>query len=182
MEEQDYRALAQLLRQRPQEGLAALIAQFGGPVRAICRSILRGHAQDAEEAEADTFVRLWKNAAALPDGGALPGYVVRTARSCAIDRYRRLARDKVVFPLDGREAGETELCSELERMLDSAAVTQAVLALGEVDGEMFLRRYLLCESVRDVAAHYGLSEAAVRTRMARARQKLQAALRKEGAV
>lgn len=32
---------------------------FGGPVHAICTAILRGHAEDADEAAADTFVRLW---------------------------------------------------------------------------------------------------------------------------
>ena len=99
----DYTAAAALLQNDPQEGLRRLMELFGGPVHAICTAILRGHAEDADEAAADTFVRLWRNASSLPAGTALRGYVVRTARSCAIDRYRALTRRGVLFPLDGRE-------------------------------------------------------------------------------
>ena len=95
----DYTAAAALLQNDPQEGLRRLMELFGGPVHAICTAILRGHAEDADEAAADTFVRLWRNASSLPAGTALRGYVVRTARSCAIDRYRALTRRGVLFPL-----------------------------------------------------------------------------------
>ena len=91
---------------------------FGGPVHAICTAILRGHAEDADEAAADTFVRLWRNASSLPAGTALRGYVVRTARSCAIDRYRALTRRGVLFPLDGREE-DMDFAVELESLLET---------------------------------------------------------------
>lgn len=35
--------------------LDGLLRDYGGAVRAVCRAILPGHPQDAEEAEADTF-------------------------------------------------------------------------------------------------------------------------------
>ena len=53
----DYTAAAALLQNDPQEGLRRLMELFGGPVHAICTAILRGHAEDADEAAADTFVR-----------------------------------------------------------------------------------------------------------------------------
>lgn len=62
----DYTAAAALLQNDPQEGLRRLMELFGGPVHAICTAILRGHAEDADEAAADTFVRLWRNASACP--------------------------------------------------------------------------------------------------------------------
>ena len=38
-----------------------LLRDYGGAVRAVCRAILPGHPQDAEEAEADTFYKLWRD-------------------------------------------------------------------------------------------------------------------------
>ena len=46
----DYTAAAALLQNDPQEGLRRLMELFGGPVHAICTAILRGHAEDADEA------------------------------------------------------------------------------------------------------------------------------------
>lgn len=42
--------------------LDILLREYGGAVRAVCRAILPGHPQDAEEAEADTFYKLWRGA------------------------------------------------------------------------------------------------------------------------
>lgn len=38
--------------------LDILLRDYGGAVRSVCRAILPGHPQDAEEAEADTFYKL----------------------------------------------------------------------------------------------------------------------------
>ncbi len=51
--------------------LDKLLQEYGGAVRAVCRAILPGHPQDAEEAEADTFYKLWR-------GAGLPAATVRT--------------------------------------------------------------------------------------------------------
>ena len=37
--------------------LDTLLRDYGGAVRSVCRAILPGHPQDAEEAEADTFYK-----------------------------------------------------------------------------------------------------------------------------
>lgn len=41
-----------------EQQLTRLLADYGGMVRTICRGILPGRTEDAEEAEADTFFRL----------------------------------------------------------------------------------------------------------------------------
>ena len=50
--------------------LDILLQEYGGAVRAVCRAILPGHPQDAEEAEADTFYKLWRRRAAACGRGA----------------------------------------------------------------------------------------------------------------
>ena len=52
--------------------LDKLLQEYGGAVRAVCRAILPGHPQDAEEAEADTFYKLWRGAGLPADPAHRP--------------------------------------------------------------------------------------------------------------
>lgn len=72
--------------------LDTLLRDYGGAVRSVCRAILPGHPQDAEEAEADTFYKLWRGAHLPADETHRRRLVVQAARQCAIDRYRALLR------------------------------------------------------------------------------------------
>lgn len=78
--------------------LDTLLRDYGGAVRSVCRAILPGHPQDAEEAEADTFYKLWRGAHLPADEAHRRRLVVRTARQCAIDRYRALLRRGETLP------------------------------------------------------------------------------------
>ena len=80
--------------------LDTLLRDYGGAVRAVCRAILPGHPQDAEEAEADTFYKLWRGAHLPADETHRRRLVVRTARQCAIARYRALLRRGETLPLE----------------------------------------------------------------------------------
>lgn len=90
--------------------LDTLLRDYGGAVRSVCRAILPGHPQDAEEAEADTFYKLWRGAHLPADETHRRRLVVRTARQCAIDRYRALLRDKntlrVLYDVDNAKGME----------------------------------------------------------------------------
>ena len=64
--------------------LDILLWEYSGAVRAVCRAILPGHPQDAEEAEADTFYKLWRGARLpadeahrRPAGGRFDGAAMR---------------------------------------------------------------------------------------------------------
>lgn len=78
--------------------LDTLLRDYGGAVRSVCRAILPGHPQDAEEAEADTFYKLWRGAHLPADEAHRRRLVVRTARQCAIDRYRELMAQVMALP------------------------------------------------------------------------------------
>lgn len=78
--------------------LDTLLRDYGGAVRSVCRAILPGHPQDAEEAEADTFYKLWRGAHLPADETHRRRLVVQAARQCAIDRYRALLRRGETLP------------------------------------------------------------------------------------
>ncbi len=179
MQKSEYAELIGALQQTPQEGLRALIATFGGMVKKISYAVLCGHAQDAEEAIADTFIKLWKNAAKLPVDAKLQTYIAYTARTVAIDRYRKLKREGVFLPLSEIEPDDADFARIIESTLAENVLAQQILQLPPPDGEIFLRRYYYCETVTEIAAHYQIPEATVRTKLTRARQKLRTKLAKE---
>ena len=53
------RTLIEMLKTDPERGIAAAVEEYGGNVKAVCRSVLRYCGQeDVEEAVSDTFVKL----------------------------------------------------------------------------------------------------------------------------
>ena len=157
--------------------LDILLREYGGAVRAVSRAILPGHPQDAEEAEADTFYKLWRGARLPADEAHRRRLVVLTARQCAIDRYRALLRRGETLPLDDRDAAE--LAVALESDLESRELMAQIMALPPPDGELFLRRYLYGETAAQLGARFAMPAGTVRTRLHRARLALQKLL-KEG--
>ena len=107
--------------------LDTLLRDYGGAVRAVCRAILPGHPQDAEEAEADTFYKLWRGARLPADEAHRRRLVVQAARQCAIDRYRALLRRGETLPLDDRDDAELAVARESE--LETRELMAQVMAL-----------------------------------------------------
>lgn len=115
--------------------LDTLLRDYGGAVRSVCRAILPGHPQDAEEAEADTFYKLWRGAHLPADETHRRRLVVQAARQCAIDRYRALLRRGETLPLDDRD--DAELAVALESELETRELMAQVMALPPPDGCFF---------------------------------------------
>jgi len=157
--------------------LDLLLAKYGGIVRTICRGILPGRKEDSEEAEADTFVKLWRSRNLPKDAAHLKSYVIRTARSCAIDKYRSIQRRGSTLSLEERD--DAAFCVELESSLESRELIDLIKTLPPPDGELFLRRYLYCEPCADLSEYFQIPENTVRTRLHRSKDKLQKLLRKE---
>lgn len=155
--------------------LDKLLQEYGGAVRAVCRAILPGHPQDAEEAEADTFYKLWRGVGLPADPAHRRRLVVLTARQCAIDRYRALLRRGETLPLDDRD--DAELAVALESTLESRELIAQIMALPPPDGELFLRRYLYGETAAQLGTAFDMPAATVRTRLHRARLALQKLLK-----
>lgn len=157
--------------------LDTLLRDYGGAVRSVCRAILPDHPQDAEEAEADTFYKLWRGAHLPADETHRRRLVVLTARQCAIDRYRALLRRGETLPLDDRD--DAELAVALESKLETRELMAQIMALPPPDGELFLRRYVYGETAAQLGVHFNMPATTVRTRLHRARLALQKLL-KEG--
>lgn len=144
--------LLQAIRQDPDTGLRWAMRDYAALVRGIARRILPGHDRDIEECTADVFVALWRNAARLEATGTpVRAWLIVTARNTAINRYRALQRHDTLPLTDELAATIADLPAD---PAGDAADELAVLvaALEPPDREIFLRKYYLMHSSREISA------------------------------
>ena len=92
-------------------------------------------------------------------------------------RYHQLQRHSTLTLDDGLAETLGEI-AEFDRAASGAEDTVGALvaAFGPPDREIFLRRYYLLQSVREIAAALGMSAGAVNVRLHRGRERLRRAL------
>ena len=178
----DDQTLIRLLRQDPDAGLRAAMQSYAPLVKAVVGRILPRDPREAEEAVADVFVALWRQAPALArENTPLRPWLAVTARNAGIDRYRALRRQNTLSLDDGLADAIADL-AEFDRMTAGPQdlVGALVAAMEPPDRDIFLRKYYLLESSRQIAAALGMSESAVNTRLSRGRDRLRRALLAKG--
>lgn len=172
--------LVQAILADPETGLRWAMRDYAAMVRGILRRILPRRENDVEECMADVFVALWRNAEKLQKQQIpVRAWLMVTARNAGINRYRQLSR-----------RAEIPLTEEMIRTLadlpaDTAgeaaeAAANLVAAMEPPDREIFLRKYYLLQSSKEIAAALGLSVSNVNTRLSRGREKLRRQLCKGG--
>ncbi|MDR0813497.1 MAG: sigma-70 family RNA polymerase sigma factor [Oscillospiraceae bacterium] len=165
----DIFALKAILR-GDEDALVKLIDKYNAYVCAVVRGIIGGIAEDVEEVAADVFFALWNNAD-KPDPQKLKAYLGGIARNKAKNKLRERVDD---LPLEEdcilieQSSPETNLIAGDE----TAAVKTALLAMREPDREIFLRHYYGLQTVAAIAGEIKMSEAAVKQRLTRGREKL----------
>lgn len=179
MKDPEGRTLALRIVNDPEAGLQQAMRQYAPMVKGILQSILPGRPQDVEECSADVFVALWRSANQLCARDIpVKAWLIVTARNAGINRYRALRRcTEVPLPDD-----IAETVADLTGTDDEAAdlVAAMVAAMRPPDRDIFLRKYYLMQSSREIAAALGLTVANVNTRLCRGRDRLRDQLAKKG--
>lgn len=173
-----------LLRQRKQEGLQALMEKYGRLACSIAYSVLgEKSGGDAAECVNDAFESVWENAERYDEGKAsLKGWVTLITRRKAIDLARKRHGGEVSFedfPADILSAPD-DAESEFERREQSRELAGFVRGLPKIDRDIFLRRFFMLESIKNITDDLRLSRAAVDNRLSRMRRALEEALERSG--
>jgi RNA polymerase sigma-70 factor, ECF subfamily len=155
--------------------LEDLVRQHSRLVYRIAYAALRSH-PDAEDATQETFLRVLRYSGTLAKVENHKTWLARIAWRVAVERSREES-DKREIPLDDPEKPPTEIASAdssadeaMQGSQMNALVTRFIAALPDK-----LRQPLILSTVeemspREVAATLGINEAAVRSRVFRARQ------------
>ena len=170
MQEMDENSALQALCAGDEAALMWFIDRYTAYVATIINNMLlpRLTAADAEEAAADVFLALWKNAPRIKPGG-VRAYLGGIARNKARDALRSLREElpleEDVLSIPG--PGPDEALTEREL----AERTRRAVELMP-DREIFLRHYYYCQGVADIALALDMNANTVKTRLRRGRERL----------
>ena len=176
------------VRTGDETAMGVLIGRWELPVKRVIARIVF-NAGEAEELAQETMVRVWQKREQFRAGAAVRPWIFTIAVNVARNRLRWWRRRPTIAleewsetedgEREGRREGETRRTGDgggLERAERAAAVQAAVAALpGELREALVLFEY---EGLRqaEIAAMLGCSVKAVESRVARAKEKLRAAL------
>lgn len=172
MQEMDESSALQALCAGDEAALMWFIDRYTAYVATIINNMLlpRLTAADAEEAAADVFLALWKNAPRIKPGG-VRAYLGGIARNKARDALRSLREElpleEDVLSIPG--PGPDEALTEREL---AERTRRAVELMPEPDREIFLRHYYYCQGVADIALALDMNANTVKTRLRRGRERL----------
>lgn len=178
--------IIQLYWARQEQAIQESERKYGAYCRSIARRILAVE-EDAEECVNDTWLHAW-NAMPPQRPSILSAFFGKLARNLSLDRWRHNRAAK-------RGGSQTELAlHELrdylpasggpEQALDEKetgrVISQFLRTQPELDRALFVRRYWHLEPIAVLAQSFHLRESQVKSRLFRTRQRLKAALEKEG--
>jgi RNA polymerase sigma-70 factor (ECF subfamily) len=169
------RRLLNGIRAKSEHSLRAVIDKYTAYVCTTARNVL-GHSvthEDIEEIASDVFLALWENAEKIQNDSLKP-YLGSVTRNKSLNRLRKMNE---TLPL------EDDIATENDSLEDSVisneerqAVAQAVSSMEMPDREIFRQFYYEAETAAEVAANMGLTEASVKHRLIRGREKLKQAI------
>lgn len=174
-----------MLLNEPEKGMREGIISYGAFVKMICINILGSeNKSDIEECMADTFVKMWQCISAYDsEKGSLKGYVAGIARHSALDRCRKIYKDKKLLPLDDQLLEvSVDMAEETQRKMNEAIIKEVVNHLQEPDREIFIRRYFYYESIKTISEKLGLNTKKIENTLFRGKKKLQEQLAQRGVI
>ncbi|MCQ2425391.1 MAG: sigma-70 family RNA polymerase sigma factor [Lachnospiraceae bacterium] len=179
-------ALVTLFFERNEEALVLAEKQYGAYCFTIAKNILNSD-PDAEECVNDVWLRAW-NAIPPARPAVLSSFLGKIARNLAIDRCRKKQAEKRAggeYALSLEELNECTggigmATEDAERMELGAKISAFLRGEPTEARKIFVCRYFYCDSVKDIAARFGISEAKVKSALFRTRGRLKTYLEKEG--
>ncbi len=128
---------------------------------------------EVEECVADVFIYLWEHPEKYdPDKGKLSSWLSMLARSRAIDRFRKLRKEKEIF-LDGvvmkEEAFEVSDRGENEQV---EKLRECLQKLGDEERNILMRRFCYDQKVSEIALALEMKPKQVENRIYNAKAKL----------
>ena len=178
--------IVQLLFDRDEAGIKAAVKKYKSYCMKIAENIT-GSRQDAEECVNDAFLKVWE---LIPPNRPemLATFLGKLTRNISINRRKRNTAEKrgrgeaalVLEELSETVKGNEDVEREFDRQELSREINTFLETLPEHKRNIFICRYWYCDSVKKIAAEWGMSRTSVSVMLHRLREKLKTHLRKRG--
>ena len=164
-----------LFLSKDERAISELKQKYGNYLFAIAKNIL-GCIEDAEECVSDVYLSLW-NVIPRQKPENLKAFIGKVARNTALSKLDYNAAAK-------RDAKMSVLLSEIDDDItrrELSNVLNSFLAnLPAKNRQIFVRRYYFCDSIKDIASRFGVSESKVKSLLFRMRKTLGKQLKQGG--
>ncbi|MBR6336673.1 MAG: sigma-70 family RNA polymerase sigma factor [Ruminococcus sp.] len=163
-------------------GLEAAKKKYSALVMKICRGFLPND-DDAEEACADAFIRLWKTRRQINAAkSSLKTYICMLARHAAIDKTRAQDNYETV-PIEENDLGiDVDYEDEAAKRINMQVIAKCISSMRSPAREIFIDRYYFGMTVNTIAQRYDLKPKKVENTLAREKKRLREALLKGGII
>lgn len=186
MEQNHDDRILSLLQKRDESALEQIRQEYGRLCGKVAYEIL-GSREDSEECVSDMLLKTWQT---IPPNApeSLRAYLVTLIRHLAIDRYHAQTAqkrggtqfDEALDELQETLASGENVSAAVEKRELTEAIERFLQTLSPQTRRIFLRRYYLADSVREIAEYYQMSTGAVKISLMRTRKKLNHFLKEEG--
>jgi len=153
------------------ESIAAVLSGAHSHVRRFAEHLCASP-QDAEDAAQEALIILYRKIGSLRATGALASWMFRIVRNECLRRARVLFR-----PEEAEDGLASSAEDEAIRRMEAELLAQAIRELPDVQRRVLIMRDVLGYPGRSVAEALGLSNAAMKSQLHRARSSLRLSLR-----
>lgn len=177
--------IVDLYWKRSEQAISETERKYGSYCYSVAYHVLNNR-EDSEECVSDTYLAAWDN---LPPHrpACLTTFLGKLTRRISISKWReRSARKRgggeimlALEELDECVAAPRDVEGEYLHRETVRCVNEFLAALPKTQRDVFLRRYFLLDSVKEIGASFGFSDSKVKSMLMRTRGKLQKVLEKE---
>lgn len=178
--------IIELYWQREEAAISETELKYGRYLMKIAHNIL-DDIEDSKESVNDTYLKAWKS---MPPHrpAVLSAFLGKITRELSIDRFRSRHRKKRWASEYAVSLSELEECvtdgdttgQTVELQLLAEAISKYLRSLSFEARSTFLGRYYYMDSIKEVAAYWGMSESKVKSMLHRTRLGLKVYLEQEG--
>jgi RNA polymerase sigma-70 factor (ECF subfamily) len=174
--ESEIARLVTLMKKRKPEALEKVMELFMDSVYTVAKHILYniGSEEDIEECVQDVFISAWDNINKFdPERGTLKTWLLILCKYRALNIRKMLTDKGKIIVLEEKLISSDDNVEKLYLGKESKAeVIAAINSFNTTDREVFLRRYILEQSIEDICNIMNLSRQAVDNRLWRGRKQL----------
>lgn len=168
--------LVRLIKKRKPKALEKVMDLYIDSIYNVAKSILINIAleEDIEECVQDVFLDAWNNIDKFnPERGAFKTWLLILCKYKALNMRKSLINKTKIIELEEHLISSKENLEESYLIKESKdEIIAAIKSFTPIDREVFLRRYILDQSIEDIGIITNLTRQAVDNRLWRGRKQL----------
>ncbi len=172
--------LINLVKKRKPKALEKVMDLYMNSVCGLAKGILLsvGSEEDVEECVQDVFLDAWNNIEKFnPQRGRFKTWLLILCKSRALNKRKALINKGKIIQLDEKLTSSKENLEENYLAREGKEnVIEEIKSFNDIDREVFIRRYILEQSIEEICSAMYLSRQAVDNRLWRGRKQLRESL------